>query len=643
MAVYAEYPLPEEGFIRTVTIHPGDWRSELEISLNIAEFLDVDPPAYEALSYVWGSEYDPDTVRIITNTSKTFILPVTQNLATALRLLRRPDGPRVIWTDAICINQANNIEKGQQVMRMGDIFRTASRVVGFLGEESDDSARAMNIMSYIGSQVDVNWEPVNMWPSKHCADPTVADRHCKLPVGARDMCAIYHIIHRGWFERLWIRQEILLANDSAILQCGKVETSWREFRSALLCLFVKPAIGFEHSYSFRRRLEFISGLIFPRRNISLIALRVHFDGAICRDPRDKIFAIRSLLAPSERACCLVPDYSKPWEEVYKDVALRWLRKFRFLALLRECHFDPDASHPSWVPNWSKLAPARPLCQQPFLASSRLATPIESPVDGILRVSGVTCAEVQEIYHVPDLSNATMEELFNIHRQTLFGHGVGQIDGNLLSDDLLEAYAKTLVWGCIDNEMSDIPFIRLPSLGEAKKVIAELYSESRYAPELFQPGSPGYEFLQRSRVVGGKKFARCSNGYFGMAPPHTQVGDHFCVLIGFNGIAALRPMPNDQFVLLGEAYIDQLRIGEGLLGPLPENVQIFLTTHANKAIFGFRDKESADITFEDPRLRNLRIDLSDYREQLKEDGSAILFVDPQVFASIGVNVQSFDMI
>ncbi|KAI1808216.1 HET-domain-containing protein [Daldinia bambusicola] len=643
MAFYAEYPLPEEGFIRTATIQPGEWRDELEISLNVVEFLNTDPPAYEALSYVWGSEDDPDPVRIITNTGKTFILPITQNLATALRLLRRPDDPRIVWTDAICINQANNIEKGQQVMKMGDIFRKASRVVGFLGEEGDGSARAMGIMSYIGSQVDVNWEPVNMWPSKHCTDPTIAAKHCKLPVETRDMCAIYHIIHRSWFERLWIRQEILLANSSAILQCGKVETSWREFRSALLCLFVKPVIVFEHSYSFRRRLEFIAGLIFPRRNISLTALHAQFGGAICRDPRDKIFATRSLLAPSERECCLVLDYNKPWQEVYKDVTLRWLRRFRFLALLRECHFDPEASHPSWVPNWSKVAPARLLCQQPFLASSTLATPIEYPMDGILRVSGVSCAEVQEVYHIPDLSNATMEELFNTHRYALFGHRVDQTDDHGLSDDLLDAYAKTLVWGCIANEMTDIPFIRLPSLGEAQTVIAELYSGSRYDPELFQPGSPGYEFLQGSRVVGGKKFARCSNGYFGMAPPHTQVGDRICVLIGFNVIVALRPMPNEQFVLLGEAYVDRLRIGEGLLGPLPENVQIFLTTHTDKAIFGFRDKVSHDITFEDPRLKNLPIDLSGYRDELVQDGSAILFVYPEVFNSIGVDVRSFDII
>ncbi|OTB18167.1 hypothetical protein K445DRAFT_19731 [Daldinia sp. EC12] len=643
MAVYAEYPLPEKGFIRTTTIHPGEWRDEIEISLNVVEFLDTNPPLYEALSYVWGSEDDPEAIRIITRTGKTFIFSVTRNLATALRLLRRPTEPRVVWTDAICINQSNNIEKGQQVMRMGDIFRAASRVVGFLGEESDDSAHAMDIMSYIGSQVDVNWEPVNMWPAKHCKDPTVANRHCILPVMTRDLRAIYHIINRSWFERLWIRQEILLANSSAILQCGKVETSWIRFRSALLCLFAKPTIEFEHSHSFRKRLDFISGLIFPRRNISLIALRLHFDGAICRDPRDKIFAIRALLTPNEQTCCPVPDYNKPCKEVYKDVTLRWIRRFKFLALLRECHFDPEASHPSWVPDWFKAGPTRQLCQQPFLASSRLAAPVESPMDGILRVLGVMSAEIQEAHHIPDLSQATMRELFYIHRQTFFGQYMGQKEGNPLPDELVETYAKIMVWGCIANDMTDIPFIKLPSLEEAKRVIAELYSGSCYDPELFLPGSPGCEFLERSRVIGGKVFVRCSNGYFGITPPHTQVGDHICILIGFNGIVTLRPMPNNQFLYIGEAYIDRLRLGEGLLGPLPGDVQIYLTTHAERATFGFRNKYSGKITFEDPRLKSLPIDLSDYREQLKENGNAILFVHPGIFASIGVNVRYFDII
>ncbi|KAI0135830.1 HET-domain-containing protein [Daldinia grandis] len=643
MSVYAEYPLPKNGFIRIATIHPGDRQDEIKISLTVVEFLEANPPTYEALSYVWGSEDNLEAVRIITDAEKTFLFPITRNLSIALRYLRRPSEPRIVWADAICINQSNSIEKSQQVMRMGPIFRSASRVVGFLGEENNDSAHAMNIMSYIGSQVDVNWEPVNMWPAKYCTDSTISDKSCILPVATRDMCAIYHILHRHWYERLWIRQEILLANSHAILKCGTAQTSWVAFRKALLCLFVKPTIEFCYSHEFRHRLHFIAGLIFPRRSMSLISLRLHFDGAICRDPRDRIFAIRSLLAPADRICCPVPDYSKSWIEIYKDVTLRWIRRFGFLALLRDCHFEPNASRPSWVPNWSKAVTARQLCQQPFLASSNLGTHVESPVDGVLRVPGVTSTEIMEVYHIPDLSKATLRDLFHIHRQLLRTHDMSQIEGNQLPDDLVETYAKTLVCGCIANDFTDILFITLPSLTEAKRVVMELYSESCYDPELFKPDSPGYDFLQRSRIIGGKKFARCSNGYFGIVPSHSQVGDHVCVLIGCNGLMILRPVADGQFILMGEAYIDRLRIGEGLLGPLPENIQIYLTTHAHRATFGFMDMKSGNITFEDPRLKNLPIDLSDYRKQLKENGNAILTVHPGVFNSMSVDVRYFDLI
>lgn len=114
MAVYAEYPLPENGFIRIATIHPGDWQDEIKISLTVVEFLETNPPRYEALSYVWGSEDDPEAIRIIIDTEKTFIFPVTQNLSTALRYLRRLSEPRIIWVDAICINQSNNIERASK-------------------------------------------------------------------------------------------------------------------------------------------------------------------------------------------------------------------------------------------------------------------------------------------------------------------------------------------------------------------------------------------------------------------------------------------------------------------------------------------------------------------------------------------------
>jgi hypothetical protein len=83
--------------------------------------------AYEALSYMW-SDSDP-TVNILLDGKKVLIRP---NLAYALAALRTSK-PRVLWIDALCINQENFYERNHQVRLMGEIFDRASQVLVWLG------------------------------------------------------------------------------------------------------------------------------------------------------------------------------------------------------------------------------------------------------------------------------------------------------------------------------------------------------------------------------------------------------------------------------------------------------------------------------------------------------------------------------
>ena len=68
---------------------------------------------YEALSYVWGSISKWERIFI-----QDMTVSVTPSLAQALRNLRLPDAPRVLWIDSICINQADMVEKNSQVRLM---------------------------------------------------------------------------------------------------------------------------------------------------------------------------------------------------------------------------------------------------------------------------------------------------------------------------------------------------------------------------------------------------------------------------------------------------------------------------------------------------------------------------------------------
>ncbi|KAF2825464.1 HET-domain-containing protein, partial [Ophiobolus disseminans] len=88
-------------------------------------------PPYEALSYVWGADNPTTNISIQCNGAQVL---VGTNLAAALYRLRNPDSERVIWVDALCIDQHNNDEKSNQIPLMGSVYSSAKQVIVWLGK-----------------------------------------------------------------------------------------------------------------------------------------------------------------------------------------------------------------------------------------------------------------------------------------------------------------------------------------------------------------------------------------------------------------------------------------------------------------------------------------------------------------------------
>jgi hypothetical protein len=70
---------------------------------------------------------------------------VTTNLEAALRYIGAPS-ELACGADAICINQFDPVERGQQVQLMRDIYSEATRVIVWLGGEQDDSILTLETM-----------------------------------------------------------------------------------------------------------------------------------------------------------------------------------------------------------------------------------------------------------------------------------------------------------------------------------------------------------------------------------------------------------------------------------------------------------------------------------------------------------------
>lgn len=135
----------------------GAWENE-PVGCQIEHVYLDDPPPYYALSYHWG---DPlVTIPIRVNGQD---VQVTKNLEAALRELRAR-GINTVWVDALCINQQDPLEKGLQVMRMGQIYSRAVEVLAWLGPESEGSGIAMNRLAGL------NFPASEAMDSKHTRD-----------------------------------------------------------------------------------------------------------------------------------------------------------------------------------------------------------------------------------------------------------------------------------------------------------------------------------------------------------------------------------------------------------------------------------------------------------------------------------------
>ncbi|KAJ4357271.1 uncharacterized protein N0V89_001846 [Didymosphaeria variabile] len=118
--------------IRVVRLHPATaWDDQIDCSLMTLCLSDPERPQYQALSYVWGDARV--TVHMKVN---GLLFKGTKNLVDALRALRLQDQERIIWVDAICINQQDAQERNEQVKKMADIYRNSSATVAWLGSSA---------------------------------------------------------------------------------------------------------------------------------------------------------------------------------------------------------------------------------------------------------------------------------------------------------------------------------------------------------------------------------------------------------------------------------------------------------------------------------------------------------------------------
>ncbi|KAK8070597.1 hypothetical protein PG997_010800 [Apiospora hydei] len=381
---YAYRPL-EQSQVRLLTLYPGEEPDEIRIRLRYvklrpddsginasSEFGDQNLPEYEALSYTWGTSYSRRQRVLVetdegggNNDNRQFMLSITDNLAEAMRRIRHNAATaKTLWVDALCINQADKAEKSIQVPLMTVIYRSAARVLVWLGPERDDSALAMRLIGFTGARVEVDWSSYSYTGFDADYLAGVETEFGMVFSDPAFVASVGSLLEREWFKRVWVRQEVFLARQ-AVSFCGMSEMGWVDFRKGALVL------AFE---------------FFDTHDAGLPEV----------------------------------DYSLSTAEVYTATATHIFRNADALHMLMACELAPNrmANLPSWVPDWSTSS-----ANAHFYSGSHAATntipSVEFPrgAGGVMRLPGVMrrSSKVKAFESMGSLHSEATEAIIRILR------------------------------------------------------------------------------------------------------------------------------------------------------------------------------------------------------------------------------------
>ncbi|KAI1802000.1 HET-domain-containing protein [Daldinia bambusicola] len=602
---------------------------------------------FEALSYTWGAPKIREKATVLvgdgsgeedavrrgggggfsrtlgllpgsSGSSSTQKIGLQGNLADAMRHLRYEDRSRVVWIDALCINQEDLAERGEQVKRMGLIYTLARRVVAWLGPGSPASALAFSQLAHLGRQIE-HARDGTMFSAPGCTEDTWYSARTALPWDAETWDAIAETCSRGWFSRLWIVQEIHLGRSAtSMLQCGRAEIPWSLFRRAIICLHAKEAGVPARLWHRTQEIKFLCEE--HRAHMPFADLLKNHHKRPCLDPRDKVYGLLSL-APPEISRYIAPDYAASRLEVYASVFLALVKHEKRLSLLpysgQQYSSDPPSNSnnakaakapeegwPTWLPDWTHLLRVTSPHHVGFCASGMSGSRAKYVGSGRLEVAALYLASIScvgaklAISDFADFRRAGKKLGLDRLRGAAYPYPYPYPSRGTYRD----AWLETLALGRVEDRRYGAGWPSLESL--AAMVAAPEGTVSREEKAL----SDGWKIWTTGRINGSYLFST-QNGYVGMINGEPQQGDEIFVVLGCNMPMLLRPTTSGEYEVIGDCYVHGIMDGEGLFGTIPPPWTVQIGTDADNRVRACFYNEETGVMYRDhQRLQEVPLPL-----------------------------------
>ena len=350
-------------------------RSFLRIKATlITTYLDT-APAFEAISYTWGDS---------TTTHQLLIggqaMPITRSAASVISHLASPWRTRLLWLDAVCVDQSSNPDKTTQVRIMPAIYSRASRVIVWLGDAPD----AKIAFDFI--------HELRLWHTNGPKDEGDAFNSVRqAPDEHPKYCSLRRLLGNPYWSRVWIVQEVVLARVVHV-NYGERWIDW-----SLLAGVVAALLNNEKG-SLWENIALVEGLaVLPvhglqkilaiatarrayiTKGLSLPGILGRFWKSKATLAVDRVFALQGISAATD-GLAVEPDYSMSKLDVFEAATVHAFRSdkpFLLPSIACEARTASKPEHvnecwPSWVPDLEKFSDRHglnALCENPNYKAS----------------------------------------------------------------------------------------------------------------------------------------------------------------------------------------------------------------------------------------------------------------------------------
>ncbi|KAF5609078.1 heterokaryon incompatibility het-6 [Fusarium subglutinans] len=504
------YPaLKSLGTVRVLSLEPGQPESPLRGTLEEAHASSLKD--YEALSYVWADPGPSDRPHeiIIRENNQDALLPLRGgSIFAALLQIRLPDQQRRVWADQCCINQDDLDERSHQVHSMGKIYENATRILVWLGLDTNNEAEsAFNLIHKLDEALSADDSQPHHFISKNLERQI--RQHDKV---------LQALTSRPWFKRGWVVQEIGTETPATMIW-GNHSIDWTTLA--------------------RTYISIATRILRDRPEAACITL------AAVQHPQSSLLSHREdvKLRNNMKLPSWVPDWR--WSE----------------GIILAEPICPHRAHGNSTVKMNILENDRILqiygiridtideCSRPMLSSDFYgkADLVEHFWQEICRSTSFNL--VDKYLNGDSAFFALMQTLSNGCVQAT-GHECKQYD-SVPEQVWLQMAAKFIV------EALDSSAVSEDILEQAENIQNEKEHDkwSRWA----------------TSASDGRVFARSKKGYYVLGPSALQAGDIICVLFGCKVPFCLRRV-EERYLLVGECYVHGLMKGEAMRMPAEGEVE-----------------------------------------------------------------------